>query len=151
MNMIELRVREARTEMVGTVQYSYGTPEDCGVARWCDVSRAGASVRLGRYLRPGRELTLHVNSPLAASGPLTVRARVVWCAPLGDAGQYAAGLMVYRDTPEMALDFAALGYAARQQANGAAQQAETNKPMWTLYPLRSDARNYGTLSQAQAV
>jgi hypothetical protein len=130
MECMEQIAREARTELGGTLRYGYGAPEDTGVAQWVDVSRSGAAIQLGRYLRPGREITLEVNSPLAMNG---------------------AGLLVYRDTPEMALDFAALGYAARRQQNTTTSGEVSKKPLWNLFPQREESGNLGGFAQARAV
>lgn len=151
MECMEQIAREARTELGGTLRYGYGAPEDTGVAQWVDVSRSGAAIQLGRYLRPGREITLEVNSPLAMNGPLKVRARVVWCTAARTAGHFNAGLLVYRDTPEMALDFAALGYAARRQQNTTTSSEVYKKPLWNLFPQREEAGNLGGFAQARAV
>lgn len=105
--------RETRTPLQGTVRYVYGDPEEAGVARWREVSRTGARVLLGRYLRPGRWMAISFDSPLAANAPLTAKARVAWCKPLPGGIEFEAGLQILRDTPEMALDFAALGYRVR--------------------------------------
>lgn len=113
--MSATQLREIRTPLQGAVRYVYGDPEEAGVARWREVSRTGARVLLGRYLRPGRWLALSFDSPLAANAPLTVRARVAWCKPLESGVEFEAGLQILRETPEMALDFAALGY--RVQSN----------------------------------
>jgi len=151
MDCMEQIAREARTELGGTLRYGYGAPEDTGVAQWVDVSRSGAAIQLGRYLRPGREVTLEINSPLAMNGPLKVRAKVVWCAAARKSGHFNAGLLVYRDTPEMALDFAALGYAARRQANHTTSGEINKKPLWNLFPQREEAENFGGFAQARAV
>jgi len=129
MGTVTERAREARTELAGSVAYAYEGPRDCGEARWANVSRAGGAITLGRYLRPGREVTLSFESPLVSSGPLSVRARIVWCRPAGHSGEFEAGLAIYRDTPEMALDFAAMGYAARKQVNKGTD-APVSKPVW---------------------
>lgn len=123
------RVREARTALAGSVAYGYEGPREQGVARWANVSRTGGAIVLGRYLRPGREITLSFESPLVHSGPLSVRARIAWCRPSGTKGEFVAGLAIYRDTPEMALDFAAMGYAARQQSNKCAG-TPVSTPVW---------------------
>lgn len=151
MTTMEQTAREARTELGGALRYSYAAPEDSGVARWRDVSRSGASIELGRYLRPGREVMLEVSSPLVLNGPLKIRGRVVWCRPAAEAGRYVAGLFIYRDTPEMALDFAALGYAARRQSNTQDVNEVSKGPLWTLFSPRTETGTYNGLAQARAV
>jgi hypothetical protein len=110
-------LREVRTVCGGRLTYRHDGPADSGPARWCDVSRTGARIALGRYLRPGRWVTLEFDAPLVCGAPVQVRARVVWCRPSGDGLSFEAGLSVLRETPELALDFAALGYRARAGAN----------------------------------
>lgn len=90
---------------------------DTGRATWLNVSRAGAAVRLGRYLRPGKRLQLCFASPLQYGAIVELPARVAWCRPLEGGVEFAAGLQVRRDAPEAALAFAALGYAVQRGAN----------------------------------
>ena len=86
MSTVTGQAREARTELAGAVAYEYEGPRDCGEARWSNVSRTGGAIALGRYLRPGREVTLSFESPLVSSGPLVVRGRIVWCRAFGTSG-----------------------------------------------------------------
>ncbi len=150
MTKMEHTAREARYTLGGTVQYTYGLPVEAGMAQWCDVSRAGASISLGRYLRPGRELYLEVPSPLTPGALVKVRAQVAWCAPACEAGHFVAGLLVYRDTPEMALDFAAISQWARS-TNSAAPKRVFDKPVWKLFPRRSEEGVSIGYAQSQAV
>lgn len=111
-------MRELRIPLRGNVRYEYDSPRDGGLAHWIDVSRVGAALHIGRYLRPGREVTLYFESPLVSGTELAVRARIVWCRPLRDCGTaFVVGLQVHREDPKLALDFAALGYRARAAAN----------------------------------
>lgn len=110
--------RETRTALRGNVQYAYEAPVDEGMAQWLDVSRVGAALQLGRYLRPGREVTLRFQG---ASELRSVRARIVWCRPaLEVANAFFAGIQVYREDPQLALDFAVLGHTARAAVNKSA-------------------------------
>lgn len=113
-------LRECRTPLGGRVLYQQEDPRDAGVARWRDVSRTGARIGIGRYLRPGRWITLAFDAPLVQGAQLEARARVVWCRPAEDGLTFEAGLCILREMPEMALDFAALGYRARRGANSPA-------------------------------
>ncbi len=151
MTNMEHTAREARYALDGTVQYSYGLPVESGMAQWFDVSRTGASVRLGRYLRPGRELWLELLSPSPQGNvQLKVRTQVAWCAPAGESGQFVAGLLVYRDSPELALDFAAISQSARN-ANSGRLKTVLDKPVWNLFPHRRDERVSIGFAKSQAV
>lgn len=109
--MIHLKtnMRELRTPLTGTFNYASGCGE-AGRAAWLNISRTGAAVRLGRYLRPGHIIQLlpDIEEPEAWSIP----ARVAWCVPAADTVLFHAGLAVQRTTPENALRFATLGYEA---------------------------------------
>ncbi|MBI1320318.1 MAG: hypothetical protein GC168_15430 [Candidatus Hydrogenedens sp.] len=143
--------REMRNALRGALQYTCAGPDDEGTARWLNVSRTGAAISMGRYLRPGREITLVFDSPLAYSHPHEVRARIIWCRPAGGGIEFTAGLEIYRDTPEMALDFAALGYAARRQSNNATG-APVTQPVWPGFTHGEGTRQPTVLTHcAQAV
>jgi len=103
-------VRELRTPLAGSVHYISGCG-DAGRAVWCNISRTGASVQLGRYLRPGHVLQLQ---PFTRDTEAcwAIPARVVWCERVPGTLQFRAGLAVDRRCPETALRFAALGYEA---------------------------------------
>jgi len=151
MGITTSRTRETRSALYGGLDYTCAGPSDTGSARWRNVSRTGAALELGRYLRPGREITLEFNSPLALSRPLRVRARVVWCRPEASGIAFTAGVAIYRDTPELALDCAALGYAARQQMNNA-PEAPVSHPVWPGFDKVSETRQPAVLTHcAQAV
>lgn len=108
--------REPRTRMQGRLAYTCDAGH-AGHAQWLDLSRVGACILLGRYVKPGRELRLRLDSPLASGGRLELRARVLWCRQVQQGPEFAAGLYIRRDTPEMALGFAVLGHAARHAEN----------------------------------
>lgn len=150
MTKLEQTAREARYILGGSVQYTYGLPVESGMAQWCDVSRAGASISLGRYLRPGRELSLAIPSPVTPGVVVQVRAQVAWCAPAGEAGQFVAGLLIYRDTPEIALNYAALGHWARS-TNSAVSKRVLDRPVWKLFPRRREEGVSIGYAQSQAV
>ena len=100
--------REPRRAMEGVLRYS-ADGSDAGAAQWLDVSRVGAGMRLGRYLRPGRLVRLRFASPLAAGKEETLTARVIWCQPASDGPDFFAGVQVRRDAPRAALAFSMLG------------------------------------------
>ena len=103
-------VRELRTPLTGSFHYVSGCG-DAGRATWLNISRTGASVRLGRYLRPGHVIRLQ---PAGQENDLdwAIPATIVWCARIPGTLQFRAGLAVDRTCPETALRFATLGYEA---------------------------------------
>lgn len=104
-------VRELRAPLAGTLHYVSGCG-NAGRAAWLNISRTGASVRLGRYLRPGHRVHL-VPADADQGAPWAIPARIVWCAPIPGTLLFRAGLAIDRRCPECALRFAELGYAAR--------------------------------------
>lgn len=111
--LTERLMRENRTPLLGGVAYeAEGLP---GRAAWQNISRVGACVALGRYLRPGRRLTLLLGGGAEGAAPVEARAQVMWCRDSGG-GRYRAGLRLLRDDPSAALAFAALCHEARQGA-----------------------------------
>jgi hypothetical protein len=118
MNQKARVLRERRTSLRGPLEYQDGTA--WLPARWRDVSRTGAAIQTARCLRPGRKLGVRFVSPLDAVTPVTLVARVAWCAPAVDGPGFVSGVAVYRDVPDTALAFAAVGYRA-QRREAAAQ------------------------------
>jgi hypothetical protein len=110
------QMREQRVTLEGRLVYEYADGEH-GVALWHDVSRVGARIQLGRYLRPGRLVCLEFDSPLGTEAIVTVEVQVVWCRQVAGAPEFVAGLRVRRRTPEEAIAFAALGYAGAGHLN----------------------------------
>lgn len=100
---IETEERQgARIPFSGSLSYREFNSGDEGHAQWQDMSLGGASVRLGRYLRPGRRLELNYQGSYFP-------ARVVWSQADGPLGQFQAGLSFDGHTPEpMLLTLAAL-------------------------------------------
>jgi len=142
--------REQRMLMAGEVEYRYA-PNHCGTARWQDVSRIGAAIRLGRYLRPGRHVTLMFPSPLIPNVDHEVEARIIWCEQIPGALEFIAGLEVRQDTPEMALSFAALGYAAqREYLNESNANREGDSDVVTLRRPVWPARRESNTTQLNA-
>jgi hypothetical protein len=97
-----------------TLRYRYSEPEEAGTASLAHVSRAGVTLRLGRYLRPGRQVWLSFVSPLDPGTEVEVRAQVTWCRPARQGLEFLAGLCVLRDDPGAALAFAAWGCPSRE-------------------------------------
>lgn len=99
-----------RWSAFGTLSYQ-DAPDDRGWARWCSVSRDGACIHLGRYLRPGKHimLRLHESSERCAA---EFKARVVWCRPIAAGAHFVAGLKIFHDEPESEEALAALAWPA---------------------------------------
>jgi len=112
-------IRECRSEVGGTVSYTVSRGES-GSAVWRDISRTGARLRLGRYVRPGRVVVLDFPAPQFGCGQYRLQARVVWCRQVQDGADFELGLLVVRDEPESALAFASVLHHARAAANNAA-------------------------------
>lgn len=122
-------VREVRTALDGRVAYEVAAGER-GTASWSDVSRVGARVVLGRYLRPGRVIALAFTAPWNGCTEVSLQARVIWCRQGEDSAEFHAGLQVLRDNPEAALAFGLLVQIAR----GAANTAEVGTVLKTVWP-----------------
>lgn len=103
------KMRELRTPLTGTFAYASGCGE-AGRAEWLNISRAGAAIQLGRYLRPGHLIQLLLES--GNDEEWNIPARIAWCVSISGTPQFQAGLAVQRTTPESALQFATLGYEA---------------------------------------
>lgn len=89
----------------GTLVYQ-DSPQDKGWARWCSVSRDGACIHLGRYLRPGKHLMLRSHGAHRSE----FKARVVWCRPVAGGAHFVAGLKIFHDTPDSEEALAALAW-----------------------------------------
>jgi hypothetical protein len=98
-----------RCTAFGTLSYQ-DAPDDRGWARWCSVSRDGACIHLGRYLRPGKHIMLrsHQTSPEVPTSEF--KARVVWCRPIAAGAHFVAGLRIFHDHPESEQALAALAW-----------------------------------------
>lgn len=111
------KMRELRTPLTGTFAYASGCGE-AGRAEWLNISRAGAAIQLGRYLRPGHLIQLLLES--GNDEEWNIPARIAWCVSIPGTLQFQAGLAVQRTNPESALQFATLGYEALAQKRNAA-------------------------------
>ena len=112
MNTNLQQIRELRQGRRGHIAYNSGCGEG-GRAEWINISRTGAALRLGRYLRPGRIIYLEPTG----DRPVAIPAEIAWCAPIPGTLEFRAGLRVLRVTPEVALQFALLGQGARENKN----------------------------------
>lgn len=106
---LNTRMRELRTPLTGTFAYASGCGE-AGRAEWLNISRTGAAIQLGRYLRPGHPIQLLLES--GTGEEWNFPARIAWCVSVPGTLQFQAGLAVQRTNPESALQFATLGYEA---------------------------------------
>jgi hypothetical protein len=100
-------LRELRTPLTGTCTYASGCGE-AGRAQWLNISRTGAALRLGRYLRPG-----HVIQLLLDAGDRVILARIAWCVPIAGTLHFQAGLVAQPIGPESTLSFATLVHEAQ--------------------------------------
>ncbi len=92
----------ARIPFSGNLSYRELDSVEQGHAEWQGMSLGGASIRLGRYLRPGRRVELNFQGSFFP-------ARVVWSQADGPLGHFDAGLCFDGHTPEpMLLTLAAL-------------------------------------------
>jgi len=129
-------VREVRSALDGRIAYEAEAGERCN-ASWMDVSRDGARVALGRYLRPGRVIAIAFTAPHDGRTEVSLQARVIWCRQGGGSAEFHAGLQVIRETPAAALAFASLVRTARNAANKAKPGAVLNT-VWPNFRLVQD-------------
>ena len=122
-------VREVRSALDGRITYTVSADEHA-TASWMDVSRAGARIVLGRYLRPGRVIAVAFTSPWDGRTLVSLQARVIWCRQGSNSAEFHAGLQILREAPESALAFALLVQFARNAANTAEAGAVLN----TVWP-----------------
>ncbi len=121
--------REPRYRLDGTLLYTDGAGVR-GQGAWMEVSRVGGSMKLGRYLRPGRTIDLTFKTP---AGTLAViPARVVWCQPASDRLQFVAGFRIDREDPEAALCYAQLRYSGRPNKGVGAGVSSEGLRRWPM-------------------
>jgi len=137
------RIRESRKGLTGSVTYDYEA-DGLGTARWMDVSWNGAKIRLGRYLRPGKQVRLTFTTLVAESGMASVLTRVAWCRQVPDGVDFEAGLQIFRRDPEAALTFAVL---CQDRSTTGRSMAQTDGKE-TSRESRSHAAYRGTLAKA---
>ncbi len=125
--MSEAWERERRTQLGGSLQYTTGCGE-AGQATWLNISRTGAGLLLGRYLRPGRTLLLEL-AATETDCTVLVPAEVAWCVPQLGKPSFKTGLRIHRDDPEVALHFAKLGYRALAENKNGGKTVVT--AVWT--------------------
>ncbi len=106
-------IREQRCTLSGPVAYTSGGGEG-GQATWLNISRTGAAILLGRYLRPGRPINLDLAAG-EGGAVVAIPAGIAWCVPVADTLHFKTGLKILRNDPEIALYFASLGYTARAE------------------------------------
>ena len=139
--------RELRTELNGPVSYVSGCG-DGGHATWLNVSRAGAAILLGRYLRPGRRIDLLVTA--GGGENAFIGAEIAWCVPVPGTLRFKAGLRMVRQDPESVLQFAKLGYDAQAQ-NKFTSKTVTDVVWTTLQSVPNTLPNAGVSKLTQAV
>jgi len=105
--IIEEQRRTRRTPWRGSVVYQ-PAPGERGFASWRNISHNGASLQLGRFLRPGRFAMLISESPFTESGTIELKARVVWCRPTQNSEWFVAGVRIYHDDLNAALAYTLL-------------------------------------------
>lgn len=90
--------RFERIPFEGRVDYRYGL-DDGGTATWRSVGKEGACIALGRYLRPGRHVSLVSDAASVNGDPVELSGRVVWCRPTTEGRTFVAGLRIFSDEP----------------------------------------------------
>jgi len=96
-----------RLALSGAVEYRYGVDE-LGYAQWQDIGRGGASLHLGRYLRPGRSVTLIRRARSIHDEPIELSGRITWCRPCDDGRNFLAGIRFRRQSPEICFAISSL-------------------------------------------
>ena len=75
--------RDGRISLSGTFEYT--CDNESGEARWSSMSHDGASISIGRYLRPGRLIRIEQDGH-------EIFGMVVWCKPCENSSYFAAGI-----------------------------------------------------------
>ena len=65
-----------------------------GLAQTRNVGRGGLCIELGRYLRPGRLLTVWFDGILYGQKAVSLPTRIAWCKPLPETDRYLVGLEI---------------------------------------------------------
>lgn len=87
--------RSGRVPFNEDFEYEYDDGQR-GMASWRSISAEGACIQIGRYLRPGRRVSIDFHG-------LDLNMRVVWCLPTADGQRFVAGVQVLNSGPELAL------------------------------------------------
>ena len=87
--------RSRRAPFHGEFEYRYDGDRS-GKAKWCSVGREGACIRIGRYLSPGKRMTLDCQG-------LELDARVIWCRATAGGDQFVAGLQIVNGGAEASM------------------------------------------------
>ena len=70
---------------------------DEGLAQTRNVSRGGMCIELGRYLRPGRLLTVSFDGIVYGQEAVSLPTRIAWCKPIQETDRYLVGLEIVDD------------------------------------------------------
>jgi len=89
------------------VEYFHGAGAS-GTGCCREVSHRGLSMRLGRYLAPGRKVLVRVFSVANPVEAAELKGRVAWCRPTAAPDQFLAGIEVFFDAPEAFEDLSRL-------------------------------------------
>jgi hypothetical protein len=101
-----------RVPFAHQVRWNYA-PGEAGVAEICNISRGGLCLAMGRYLRPGRVLTLRFDDISFKGQPLEFDTRIVWCDSVPDElGFFNAGFQVLHGKPVTLAKISEVFYAA---------------------------------------
>lgn len=84
-----------RVPFKGTVEYETGCGGS-GTAQWVNVSHNGATLRLGRYLKPGRMVRIKTYAS-------EFNGYVVWCQGSPNSDTFDAGIQMVQEPLEASL------------------------------------------------
>ncbi|GMV91398.1 MAG: hypothetical protein AMXMBFR82_11760 [Candidatus Hydrogenedentota bacterium] len=101
----------ARLPLFINAEYRYGTTGE-GCAKVQNIGRAGLRLRMGRYLRPGTVVRLHLEAEDLGLDPIEFTTHIAWCIPVSENGEFDAGLRILHDGTESLAQVSALIHAA---------------------------------------
>jgi hypothetical protein len=87
--------KSRRLPLTGGFEYEHSNGEH-GKASWRSISKDGACMQIGHFVRPGRTMRAFYHG-------LNLNLRVVWCRPAGSEDWFVAGVQVVNGGPELAL------------------------------------------------
>ena len=87
--------RSRRAPFHGEFEYRYDGNQS-GKAEWRSVGREGACIRIGRYLSPGRRMTVDCRG-------LELEARIIWCRATAGGDHFVAGLQIVNGGAEASM------------------------------------------------